>query len=232
MLSRDLALKWGLYALDGYDGGVLPTADHTAFQSLFLPAERVAADGRMSEALEEVPADRLLALASVGYVLQDRLEDVWLEGIYYDLSVEVSSGAEVSVPDFPATDLGLVLAAPDAPGSRSASRSTTGSWPKRVWAARPVVVGTNIAAEPVPGRPGLWYAKVPLSPARATTPIWACNRRRAQDSAGGHFMINSAARRPIALAGGRPGAGSWVTCGSRVERTLPRAYFTSCVTAA
>jgi hypothetical protein len=243
VLSRDLALKWGLYALDGYDGGVLPTADHTAFQSLFLPAERVAADGRMSEALEEVPADRLLALASVGYVLQDRLEDVWLEGIYYDLSVEVSSGAEVSVPDFPATDLGLVLAAPqDAPGSEGIRITLDDRLvaEARMGSEGPVVVGggTNIAAEPVPGRPGLWYAKVPLSPAPGHYTDLGVQPAPGDGgiALAGASLINSAAGTgaPIALsqAAGLVPVHLGDLRVSRVERTLPRAYFTSCVTAA
>ncbi|MDW8317259.1 MAG: YfhO family protein [Anaerolineae bacterium] len=87
IVAPNLSLLWRLPAVDGYDGGVLPLRRYVALQSLFLPAERLSPDGRLREQLEEVPPPRLLRLLGVEHVITDKVFDVWLDDVYYDLQL-------------------------------------------------------------------------------------------------------------------------------------------------
>ena len=49
VLAANLPLIWGIPSVDGFDGGLLPTAYYTAFTSLFLPPRRTA-HGRWASA--------------------------------------------------------------------------------------------------------------------------------------------------------------------------------------
>jgi hypothetical protein len=122
ILAPNLPLAWGIYAADGYDGGVLPLARYVALQHLFLPDEEILFDGRLREGLERVPPSRLLSLLGVHYVITDKVHDAWIDDVFYDLAFEaVLDGREPSAPDrhpesvagpvhppFKATGLGLV----------------------------------------------------------------------------------------------------------------------------
>ncbi|NPV09076.1 MAG: YfhO family protein [Anaerolineae bacterium] len=263
VLSRNLALKWGLYAVDGYDGGVLPTADHLAFQSLYLPAEEVAADGRMSEALRSVPPERLLALASVGYLLRDRLDDLWLEGVYYDLGFSLPGGldapeATLSLPRFPATDLGLVLGRPtnaDAAEGLAARISLDGMVVGEIrWDGDAFIAwgsdGASVEVAPVPGRPDLRHVSLRLLSAPTygdrLEVQWVSDALSGASWAegepvrnGGAFTVAAASLINRAAGVGVPVALSQIdgivpihlgdVKVSSVERSLPRAYFSSCV---
>jgi len=112
-LERNLPLRYGVASVDGYDGGVLPLKSFLDLQRLFLPQERILADGRLRERLKRIPNGRLLSLLNVKYVIADKTHDVWSEDIYYDLSHEavLKLGKEVEPPvpsDFPATELRLI----------------------------------------------------------------------------------------------------------------------------
>ncbi|MDW8069970.1 MAG: YfhO family protein [Anaerolineae bacterium] len=115
VLFYNLPLVYGLYSVDGYDGGLLPLRDFVTLQRLFLPEERLAVDGRLREQLRDVPPGRLLSMLGVKYVITDKVYDAWIDGIYYDLqfSARLSPRGIVMVrpttlPRFPATALGVV----------------------------------------------------------------------------------------------------------------------------
>ena len=115
VLFYNLPLVYGLYSVDGYDGGLLPLRDFITLQRLFLPEDRLAVDGRLREQLRDVPPSRLLSLLGVKYVITDKVYDVWLDDVFYDLQFSARLGehgtccvATEDVPDFPTTALGIV----------------------------------------------------------------------------------------------------------------------------
>ena len=115
VLSYNLPLLYGLYSVDGYDGGLLPLHDFVTMQLLFLNEDNVSLDGRLRERLREVPAGRLLSLLGVKYVITDKVFDAWIDGLFYDLQfpAQLSPGGVPSVstselPNFPTTSLGVV----------------------------------------------------------------------------------------------------------------------------
>ncbi len=112
VLSPNLPLVFGIPAVDGYDGGILPLARYLAFQRLLVGGEG-SMDGRLRENLTTIPDGRWLNLCNVRYIITDKLRDAWLDGVFYDLQfgarLERGQVARVaSVPPFEATALGLV----------------------------------------------------------------------------------------------------------------------------
>jgi hypothetical protein len=113
VLGPNLPLTFGVPAVDGYDGGVLPLARYVTLQRLFLPEENVSIDGRLRENLTAVPDGRWLNLFNVRHVITDKLHDAWLDDVFYDLQfgARLTRGevaAVAHVPQFEATALGLV----------------------------------------------------------------------------------------------------------------------------
>lgn len=113
VLSPDLPLAFGIPAVDGYDGGVLPLERYVRLQRLFLPEEKVSMDGRLRENLSAVPAGRWLNLFNVRYVITDKLHDAWVDDVFYDLQLGArlaggESAVVAHVPRFEATALGIV----------------------------------------------------------------------------------------------------------------------------
>jgi hypothetical protein len=115
VLAYNLPLLYGLYSVDGYDGGLLPLRDFVTMQRLFLDEDRLSLDGRLREQLHDVPPGRLLSLLGVKYIVTDKVFDVWADGVYYDLqfSAHLSpSGVPrveaADLPDFPATAVGVM----------------------------------------------------------------------------------------------------------------------------
>jgi hypothetical protein len=113
VLSPNLPLAFGVPAVDGYDGGVLPLARYVALQRLFLPPDQVSMDGRLRENLSAIPDGRWLSLFNVRYVVTDKLHDAWLDDVFYDLQFGARLGrgeraAVAEVPSFAATALGIV----------------------------------------------------------------------------------------------------------------------------
>ncbi|MGQ9501001.1 MAG: YfhO family protein [Anaerolineae bacterium] len=142
VLSYNLPLLYGLYSVDGYDGGLLPLRDFLTLQRLLLPEDQLAMDGRLREKLRDVPPGRLLSLLGVKYIITDKVYDVWIDGIYYDLQFSarlspcgVSAVKPTILPRFPATALGIVsylegaAALPDdTPVARLHARDESGWW--------------------------------------------------------------------------------------------------------
>ncbi|MGQ9517423.1 MAG: YfhO family protein [Anaerolineae bacterium] len=115
VLAPNLPLLYRIAAVDGYDGGVLPLRRYVTLQSLFLPPEDILPDGRLREQLRQVPSSRLLALLNVEYVITDKVWDVWIDDVFYDLQFGAVLGAggrpEIAVDNpytFTATEIGMV----------------------------------------------------------------------------------------------------------------------------
>lgn len=111
VLSPNLPLAWGVAAVDGYDGGVLPLRRYAAFAELLAKVQ--TSDGRLRENLTSLPEGRWLGLANVRYVVTDKVGDAWVEGVYYDqqipLTLTAGQMANVTyVPPFQATALRLI----------------------------------------------------------------------------------------------------------------------------
>ena len=110
VLAFNLPLRYRLFSVDGYDGGLLPTARYVTLERLFLAEDQIWPDGRLRQQLRQVPPARLLGLLNVEYVITDKTQDVWIDGVYYDLEHTVSLG-QVTLTDLPAmsaTHLGVV----------------------------------------------------------------------------------------------------------------------------
>jgi hypothetical protein len=86
------SLAQGLYSVDGFGGGVLPTVYYSQFTSLALPANTLRTlDGRLGEILARedcrgacIPPQRWLERMGVGYIITDKVYDVWHDDIAYD----------------------------------------------------------------------------------------------------------------------------------------------------
>jgi hypothetical protein len=115
ILAPNLPLAWQVYAVDGYDGGVLPLARYVRLQRLFLEEDQILSDGRLREGLREIPSSRLLSIVGVRYVITDKVQDVWIDDVFYDLAFDAALGEDAShqvtgevTPPFAATAAGLV----------------------------------------------------------------------------------------------------------------------------
>ncbi len=119
-LGANLPLIWGIPSVDGYDGGVLPTADYTAFTSLLLPdGELRTVDGRLREilALPEcggacIPDQRWLNLMGVRYLITDKVYDLVQNGVFYDTTFRRTGQITYANPQAFVADAVDVLCAP------------------------------------------------------------------------------------------------------------------------
>ncbi len=117
IVAPNQSLTYGLPAVDGYDGGLLPLRNYLTFQGLFLPGDAIQPDGRLREQLESIPDARWLDLMNVKYVITDKVRDRWFDGVFFDLQFEtpLGSGDEVwtdQLPPLEANALGIVYSEP------------------------------------------------------------------------------------------------------------------------
>jgi hypothetical protein len=110
VLAYNLPLRYRLFSVDGYDGGLLPTASYVDMERLFLSDDEIWPDGRLRQQLRQIPPARLLSLLNVKYVITDKTQDAWIDGVFYDLEHTVPLGQVTldDLPDFDTTDLGVV----------------------------------------------------------------------------------------------------------------------------
>lgn len=115
IIAPNLPLLWRLPSVDGYDGGVLPLARYVELQRLFVPDDQLVPDGRLREQLRRVPPAALLDLVNARFIITDKVFDVWVDNVYYDLqfSADLPAGAvwRQALPadqPFEATALGVM----------------------------------------------------------------------------------------------------------------------------
>ncbi len=102
LVAPNLPLQWGIPTVDGFDGGLLPTENYSAFTSLMLPAdEQPSVDGRLREMLAQedclgacIPDLRWLNLSNTQYVVIDKVYDLWQDNVAYDTGLPVTLSAD------------------------------------------------------------------------------------------------------------------------------------------
>lgn len=113
ILAPNLPALFGLQAVDGYDGGLLPLRDFPEVVGPMHHAGQKAMDGRLYQFIHSMPPDPLLDLFNVRFVVTDKVYDLWVDGVYYDLSLGASLKAgetlTITLPRaFPATGIGFI----------------------------------------------------------------------------------------------------------------------------
>jgi hypothetical protein len=123
VVSSNLPITWHIPSIDGYGGGILPTMAYSQWTSLLMPDGMMrVVDGRLSEALAQptcrgacVPDEEWLEAAGVDYLILDKTQDVWVEGIAYDTAF-AGTNAETYLGNAPFyTDSVYVLHQGDLP---------------------------------------------------------------------------------------------------------------------
>jgi hypothetical protein len=106
LLAANLPLVWDIPSVDGFDGGLLPTGDYSAFTSLMLPpGQERSVDGRLREMLAQpecrgtcIPDQRWLDLTNTRYLITDKTADLVKDGIFYDTTITYNLNSDTSVP--------------------------------------------------------------------------------------------------------------------------------------
>jgi hypothetical protein len=112
VISPNLSMIFGLPAVDGFDGGILPLRSYTELTRLLLPDQMTTTDGRLREFLDAVPDERWLSLFNSRYLITDKVGDEWRRGVFFDrhhparlVREPVAVGA---VPAFEAAEIWLL----------------------------------------------------------------------------------------------------------------------------
>ncbi len=113
VFSPNLPLYYRLPSVDGYDGGLLPTRRYAEFVKQFAQTPAGGVDGRLREFLRGVPDDIWLDQMAVRYLIADKTQDVFIDGVYYDLlfSRPITQAVTISLTPYASTAIGLVLRA-------------------------------------------------------------------------------------------------------------------------
>lgn len=77
IIAPNLSLAYGLAAVDGFDGGILPLRLYSQMMTLLLPDGVETRDGRLREYLSAVPAARWLDLFNTRFLITDKTGDEW-----------------------------------------------------------------------------------------------------------------------------------------------------------
>ncbi len=122
ILSPNLSLYYRLPGVDGYDGGLLPTRRFVEFTQQF--AGNASKDGRLREFLKTVPDMHWLGQMGVRTVIADKTQDVFIEGIFYDLlfTTPLTQAREISLQPYESTAIGLVFGLPGARAGETVGR--------------------------------------------------------------------------------------------------------------
>lgn len=138
VIGPNLPMVFGLAAVDGFDGGILPLQSYTQLMRLLLPEGGETTDGRLREFLTAVPAPQWLDLFNARYLITDKTGDTWRQAgwkqqsIFFDLQhpLELSAGetSDIAyVPDFPAS--ALVMLVEGEPGVVEMRTTEGEDWP-------------------------------------------------------------------------------------------------------
>ncbi len=102
ILAPNLALAQGLPGLDGFGGGLLPTRWYSNFSEL-LTVEPLA-DGRLFLTLADpacrlvcVPDMRWLQLSNTRYLIADKTQELWHEGVAFDTQLAQLQGPAATI---------------------------------------------------------------------------------------------------------------------------------------
>jgi hypothetical protein len=165
IIAPNLPLIYGLAAVDGFDGGILPLSSYSQLVQLVLPPGVETTDGRLREQLTAVPEDRWLDLFNARYLITDKVGDAWRDGVFFDrqhpLDLATAPGWVGYLPDFEATELRLLATA--APGGVEVE-TVDG----RAWRLTPTARGAELYAVRFPEPARLRAITVaPCAPASA-----------------------------------------------------------------
>jgi hypothetical protein len=118
IIGPNLPLTFGLAAVDGFDGGILPLDSYSQFVQLVLPEGTRTTDGRLREHLSSLPPDSWLDLTNSRYLITDKVGDVWRQVDYdivafFDLEFPIALGPGESLeiaytPAFTSTALAFL----------------------------------------------------------------------------------------------------------------------------
>ncbi len=110
IIAPNLSMIYSLPAVDGFDGGILPTQIYSRLTGLILPEGEESTDGRLRENLEQVPEEKWLDLFNAKYLVTDKVGDLWRNGVFFDRqhTTSLEPGQEITVaslPDYEATNV-------------------------------------------------------------------------------------------------------------------------------
>lgn len=99
----NLGMVYRIPSIDGYDGGLLPSAAYWAFKQAWLEyeaartgqpqiAEGLHADSQLRFDLNVVPDTAILSGLGVRYLAMDKTRDLWVDGVYFDLGTAADLG--------------------------------------------------------------------------------------------------------------------------------------------
>lgn len=159
VIGPNLPMTFGLAAVDGFDGGILPLRSYSELMRLILPAEAQTTDGRLREHLTAVPDARWLDLFNARFLITDKTGDVWRQtdvhehGVYFDLQhpLTLAAGESFTVahtPPFPASALLMLVE-----GEPGVVQLTTAAG--EMWQLAPFTVDNGLmqASAPLPTNP-------------------------------------------------------------------------------
>ncbi len=131
IIAPNLSLAFGLSAIDGFDGGILPLRAYSQLTGLLLPDGELSIDGRLREYMRALPEERWLDLFNARFVITDKVGDTWRQDVFFDLQHPVDLGAgetlEVGfIPAFEATELWIL--AESLPGAAEVTSDEGEFW--------------------------------------------------------------------------------------------------------
>ncbi|MCB8966672.1 MAG: YfhO family protein [Ardenticatenaceae bacterium] len=139
IIAPNLPLAYGLAAVDGFDGGILPLRLYSQMMTLLLPEGVETRDGRLREYLTAVPAAHWLDLFNARYLITDKTGDQWRaagEGrdfsLFFDLQhpTTVAAGETMAVGYVPAFEgTAVYIISSDTPGTLLVTAETGAQWP-------------------------------------------------------------------------------------------------------
>ena len=120
-LSPNLPAIWNIPTVDGFGGGLLPTNRYNDWMEAIYPeGSNVQADGRLREALAQpscrgacIPSMTHLDRMNVGYLLVDKVYDVWHDGLAYDTTLPQQGGRWATEREFHADSVRVLATCAD-----------------------------------------------------------------------------------------------------------------------
>lgn len=140
IIAPNLSMEYGLPAVDGFDGGLLPLRAYTQVASLLAPDGEVV-DGRLRESLRTIPEARWLDLFNVRYIITDKVGDQWAgDGqmqVFFDLQQPAALASAESIPvaylpDYEATEVWLLSTGQPGQVVITAAGQTTSLTPEAI----------------------------------------------------------------------------------------------------